>query len=376
MTFLVRLETGCRILWAGTMAEPALAWLRWANRAHYREQGLGYLERAVALDHPEAHFEMGLYYLEGPLRLGGEAMARAHLRRAAELGHGEAAFRLGEDERWKGLRPEGMAWITHSAGLGFAHAIHWLARAHATGDGTPVDPDAAALWAARAERAPAPAPARHSAVAGLQAWGEVDPLVRLGYGLRDLTDGALAPLAEQGWFPWVVLACGLPLLVAVLLGLYWYGLAVASVWGTAIGLLLFGIAVPPLLILVGLAWRLRRGMTTGRAHRRTEAAAAGGSSHACFHLGLASERGTADVPKDAHRARTWYLQAASEGHVEAMVRLAELLHWGAGGSRDREGAALWFERAAQRGHAQAAGMLAREYPGRGKTGAEAGILDE
>ena len=82
-----------------------------------------------------------------------------------------------------------------------------------------------------------------------------------------------------------------------------------------------------------------------------------GNATAQFYLGLMNESGWG-TSRDGERAVYWYLKAAMQGHVEAMVRMAALyFHHGGiqeeGVPQDYKRAAYWYWKAAMRGDATA-----------------------
>jgi hypothetical protein len=254
-------------------------------------------------------------------------------------------------------RAQAERWYLRSAELNFAPALRWLARAYEVGDGVTTDPTKAAHCSARLKQAHAFPPLRHSIVAGQKEWEQVDPLVRLCTGMRDVLEGALAPCAERHWFPWLLLGMGLLLLFVALLMVF---LAILTLWGSPFGLPVLAVLIPTLCMILLVARGIRRGMRYSRSHGRLEAAAQSGDRDACYQMGLAAERGTHEVPRDSVRAREWFQKAAQAGHAESMVRLADLLSWGAAGLRDQDSATRWLEQAASLGHVQAIRKLEAE----------------
>ena len=142
------LEFQVRRLAARVLGRRGERWFGWALNAPYENQALAYLDEAARCGNVEALLELGLYWRDAGLGVGGDASARAWFRRAAELGHGEAAFHLAECLRWGrgGLREpqEAHRWYLRAAQRGFGPAAAWLARAYAEGDGVSADPEEAA----------------------------------------------------------------------------------------------------------------------------------------------------------------------------------------------------------------------------------------
>jgi TPR repeat protein len=81
-------------------------------------------------------------------------------------------------------------------------------------------------------------------------------------------------------------------------------------------------------------------------------AAEAGEPEAVMELGLMHEFGR-EVPEDAVKARTLYVQAAAAGVVEADFRLGRLLSEGLGGPADLRAAFDRYLKAARAGHALA-----------------------
>ena len=318
-------------------------WLHWASRAHHPALGRRYLDRALALGGREAQFQEALVFLEGGYGPGGQTAAVQLLRRSAQRGHAEAAFRLAEALR-TGLGEvvadpaEALVWYSRSAGLGFGPSAGWLARAYADGDGVEPDPARAQDWQARAERLhPWPALSRnllrHDAAAP-------DPLVQLNAkvlgGMERAADRVLVHRAGR-W--------GLFLVLALLLGKGLYAVGVVF-WAGSTGLhhLPLLILLPPVAMLVWLALQLRRDRpSSGRDHLREAAEA--GDLEACYRLGLAYRQGDSQRLRDHLSAALWFRRAAEGGHREAMRALAEAYLGGHGVLRDRREAARWEETA-------------------------------
>lgn len=165
--------------------------------------------------------------------------------------------------------------------------------------------------------------------------------------------------------PLFVALAGLGILLLLLLGLVLVIGLVAWAWAKAgpTGLLILFVGTCPLWAsLVGflyLAWDLRWDRPSDRGWRSLETRAGQGDPEACHSLGVAFRHGNAQVPSDLHLARAWFLKAAEAGHPEAMVELAQLLRWKAGGPKDPDGARAWLERAVEAGHEGAREILVR-----------------
>lgn len=316
-------------------------WFRWAFKAPYENQALDYLEEAARCGNADALLELGLYWRDAGLGLGGEASARVWFRRAAELGHGEAAFHLAECLRWGrgGSREprEAHRWYLRSAQRGFGPAMAWLIQAYEGGDGVEADPGEAQRWKARlVGLGPLPSP-RRSCIAG--QWDEApETLGRARERLREtLADGLGKAQGHRTYEP-------------VVKGLAWTGLAlmVLAVAGLLLIITFGGLfMIPGVVAIAGLTmlwFSLRRGNWSG-ALRRLEQRADAGDPEACFRRGLAFLEGAHGLPRDPVMAQTWILRAAQAGHTGAMHKLSELLAWGVAGPRDPAGAEAWKEAA-------------------------------
>lgn len=331
---------------AAFSSDPEGLWLYWAAQAPRAGMGDWCLGRAVALGGREAQFQEALAYLEGGLGHGGEAVGLDRLRRAALRGHPEAAFRVAEVLRSGGRQvernaAEALTWYRRSAELGHAAAAHWLAHAHATGDGVLVDPSQAASWAEVTTRlGPALPPSRsllrHDAA-------PQDALERFLVQVSDAMNDAAARGVGSRWGRLALF------LVSGVVASYWLiGLIVLAtvLWVGSSGLyhLPVLIAAPPLAVLTWRAWRLRReGPRRGRDRLREAAEA--GDPEACHSLAVAHRLGSALHPKDPLAAAHWFRRAAEAGHPQAMLALAEAHRTGHGVLRNPQEAARWSEAA-------------------------------
>ncbi len=208
-----RLRWGAWRVLARLGRNPGATWHRRGLAQGDPERGVPCLEEAARYDHPEAHFELGLWYEEGGHGPGSRDRAARHYRAAAEAGHAEACFRLAELLGW-GIGPArdpgvALRWYQRSAQGGFRPAMEALARIYETAEGVPEDLEKSVAWtlqAREAEPAPLrcsrfarPSPARAPAPepgpeAGPNA--EADARFRLGMGL--LSEGR-DPAAALGW---------------------------------------------------------------------------------------------------------------------------------------------------------------------------------
>lgn len=342
---LPRVEGALRAWVARFAPDPSALWVHWARETHRPVQARDFLQRAAACGGAEGLFQEGLAWFGGGFGSGGDAAGRERMARAARRGHPEAAFWLAEALRTgRGGPRDGagaLVWYQRSASAGFGPAAAWLAEAHERGDGAPADPEQARRWAEAAVRlAPHPvlsrSPLRHDAA-------PEDPLVRAGAGVaRRLVAAADRVVAHR---------MGQRLVVAGAVLLAGSGLALVAtfflVGASGLFFLPLLMLVPPLLLLVWQAWRLRQeGPRRGRDRLRDAAEA--GDPQACFRMGLACRQGGPHRPKDDLEAARWFHRAAEAGHRGAMEALALAYLGGHGVLRDPREAARWAE-AARRG---------------------------
>ncbi|WP_306601571.1 tetratricopeptide repeat protein [Geothrix sp. 21YS21S-2] len=152
-----RLELAIRRVLARFRGSRDEVWYRWGLAASHRGTAVAFLEEAARLGHPEAHFELGLFYEEGGMGQAGREVAARHYRSAAEAGHAEASFRLAELLRW-GIGPSrdpgaAQRWYLRSANDGFRPAMDWLSRAYEFGEDLPEDLEMAVYWTMKARAA-------------------------------------------------------------------------------------------------------------------------------------------------------------------------------------------------------------------------------
>nr|WP_306672433.1 hypothetical protein [Geothrix fuzhouensis] len=302
------------------------------------------LDRAARLGGAVALFEEGLAFLEGGFGAGGQATGVARFRRAAELGHPEAAFRLAEALRTGHGCPRDPAqaevWYQRAATAGCGPAAIWLAQAYAEGDGVMPDAEHARHWSGVAERLRPHAPLRCSLLRHDAA--PEDVLVRAGAQAAAHVEAAAGLVVAHRTGRWVL---GLGAMVLACLSLGTVGILF---WAGSSGLFHLPLLMlaPPALMLAWQAWRLRReGPREGRD--RLHEAAEGGDPEACYRLGLAYQSGSGHRPKDGLSAALWYRRAAEAGHRGAMAALAEAYLGGHGVLRDPREAARWREAARQ-----------------------------
>lgn len=352
MGVLIAMENGLRALGAAFSRDPGTLWLKWGRRAHTNAQGLRYLRKAAELKHPEGQLELGLYYAAGGLGPGGKAEALALFRQSAEGGCREAGYHLAEALTWAGRHDEALMWHRRTAEAGYGPSMAWLAQALTYAEGVESQNlEKAAAWRQRLESlGPVPRPSR-SALLALPMAPELDPLVRFTRAVRDALEETVGGWVYQPWFP-VVLWGVLGLLAALVL----LGLALMFLRSGVFMVFLVPIGVG-LIQGAWLGWGLRRGSRASKAGSLRFLRAFQGDPEACFQHGMALGRGTEDFPKDPAEAQVWLLKAARNGHLEAMVQLADLLRWGVGGPRQADEARVWLEKAAAGGHPDAAQIL-------------------
>lgn len=355
---LLDLETGIRALLARFTKNPAAAWLRWGRNAHYVPQGLSYLERAAKLDNAEAHFELGLYFEGGGYGESLKGQAMDYYRSAAVLGHAEATFRMGEMLCGGiGIAADSEAGRTayrRAAEMGWRTAAEWLAGAFEKGEGMDPDAEMAAFWHRRAEKLESREPSR-SALLHLPTESPRNPLSRIANAIADGLDEWMGEAIHGQWFKWffwlIIVPCGLLGILGILgtlLAIIGFANVLAPAWVT-VAFLSMGFVVPTLFFFF--FWlSTGRGMHWSLMGRRHQAKAERGDPEACFKRGMVFLRGGPETPLDGAEARRWLRRAADGGHVEAMVKLAELLRFGHGGMKDSAQAKAWFDLAAEAGH--------------------------
>ncbi len=331
--------------WVARFApDPEALWLHWARQAHRTEMARLCLDRAARLGGAEGLFQEGLAYLEGGFGAGGHIAGAERMARAAGLGHPEAAYWHAEALRTGlgGPKDPGAAlpWYQRAASAGFRPAAAWLAAAHAAGDGVPVDPEQAQRWSRVAARLSSSAPLSRSLLRHDAAPG--GPLIRAGAGVAGGLEAAAERAVAHRVGRWV-LALGTILLAGLGLGV---PIALFLVGASGLFYLPLLMLVPPGLMLAWQAWQLRReGPKRGRDRLRE--AAESGDPEACFRLGLAYQKGTAHLPRDAQSAMAWFRKAAEAGHREAMRNLAQAYLSGHGVLRNAREAARWAEEASR-----------------------------
>lgn len=353
MGLLNWIEGRLRWLGAAGAADPGALWLRWGRRAHYKQQGLDYLTRSADLGNAEGQLELGLFYAEGGYGPGGKGYALELFRQSAEQGNLEAGYHLAEALRWAGRSEEALAWYQRSAQGGFGPSMFWLVKANEYADGLEQqDLEEAAFWRAGLEGLGTYEPPRRSVLMGQPEDADLDPLVRMMRAARDSAEAWVGQWVHRAWFP-VVFWGSLGLAAGCLFVGFVFIFFNSDIFGA-----LFSIPIiVGVLFGLRLWWGLRRGSRYSKRQHGIWVKAFKGDPESCFRYGLALKQGTSDVPKDPGEARTWFERAARQGHLEAMVQLAELLRWGAGGLRLPGEARAWLQKAADAGHPGAAEQL-------------------
>ncbi|SDB49265.1 caspase family protein [Bauldia litoralis] len=270
--------------------------------------------------------------------------------KASEQASGERryVFQLGRAYHAAGRFDEALARYTEAAEAGSAIAMNNRGLLHATGAGTPKNPEAALHWY------------RKGAEAGnVTAMGNLAGLYYNGAGVeRDfaqarewyaraaeggnvLAMNALALLYQDG--------AGGPQDIDAARALF--ETAAEAGYASAINNLArlynFGRGVP---------------VDYVRARQLYEQAADLGESAAMVNLGLMYENGEG-VRRDYRTARGWYEQAAALDNAGAMTNLGILYQYGRGVTESFDEARAWYERAAELGDAAAMANLAYMYDG-------------
>jgi TPR repeat protein len=285
----------------------ALALLRDDAQPSARVEAERLLRSAAEVGVPSAHFALGVLAESADAEPGAEqlAVAAAHYRAGAELGHRAAMVRWGLALlAGRGVTPDeqsGETWLRHAGLAGDPQAAALVGDLYARQSGLPPNFCEAALWFQRA------AEAGH--IGAARALGQIC-LRGGGFG----TD----PVAAAHW------------------------LRVAATAGDAVA-----------------AYDLGLCHAQGIGVRRDDAEAVQWFRRAAdtlpaarFWLGrmLAEGRG---IAADQAAARDCYLRAAAEGNGDAAVAAGEMLVNGRGGPADRERGMQLFMDAAARGHAGA-----------------------
>ncbi len=329
-------------LWVARFApNPEALWLHWARHAHYPQMARRCLDRAAQAGGAEALFQEGIVLLEGGFGAGGQSAAVERLRKAAAMGHAEAAFRLGDALRTglgsvQAAASEAELWYRRAATKGFGPAAAWLARAYHEGDGVAVDEEQAHHWGGISEQL-RPHPDLSRSLLHHTSASE-DPLVRWSsLGMLALERGADRLVARRAGRHLVALAALLLALLVLggLATLFWAG-------SSAMFHLPLLMMATPVLMLSWQAWRHWRERPRTSRDRLREAAEAG-DSEACFQLGLRHRVGGFHQPKDDLSAALWFRKAAEAGHGGAMQAMAEAYLGGHGVVRDPREAARWAE---------------------------------
>jgi TPR repeat protein len=259
---------------------------------------------------PTAHFLLGAMAESGVGMQPDIAAAAAHYRAAAERGHAAAKTRLGlallTGRGTKRSLAEAETWLRRGAHDGDALAAAVLGDFHASRDRRPPNLEEAAVWYRHAAELGHPGSARALAqTMAAGAAGKPDPNEIASWLETAIEGGEAAAWPELG------------------------GL-IAS-------------AALPAEQLPALHGWLRRMIHEDRPE-------------AGYYVGICVNNGIG-TPTDYVLARRYYLWAAGEGVIEAMVAAGEMLLNGRGGRADPALARTLFEYAAKRNHAGAAYAL-------------------
>ncbi|HEY3847272.1 MAG TPA: SEL1-like repeat protein [Acetobacteraceae bacterium] len=274
------------------------------------------LSSAAASGLPTAHFLLGAMAEAGSGMDPDPDLAVTHYREAAERGHRDAKTRLGlallAGRGTKRNLIEAETWLRHAAHGGDALAAAVLGDFHASRDLQPANPEEAARWYRFAAELGHPASARVLARM-IAVGGEGQPdMVEIAKWLRTAIEGGeMAAWPELG------------------------------------GMIE---SLPPGHLPVLHEW-LQRMIRENRPE-------AGYYVGVCVNCGIGT-------PADEELARRYYLWAAGEGVIEAMVGAGEMLLNGRGGPADPDLARSLFEYAGKRDHAgalYALGVMARDDP--------------
>ena len=277
------------------------------------------LERAVALEHPDALNMLGTLLVKAPPGSAPSAeLTRgvALLERAAQAGNVPALTTLGVLYlQGHGVAPDpskGQRLLEQAAGLGEARAMYNLSQVLIQGEGVPADPPRGFEWLKRAAEA-----------------GDPEAAYSLS---RHYSDGVGLPQSE-------------------LLALEWARKAAER-------------GYVPAMATLGVVLAKSSGDEV-EAKLWLERAARAGSAEAMFNLGalLARARGAA---RDYAAATQWFARAAAAGESRSMLALAGMYLRGEGVPRSDARAFGWYLRAAEAGDARAMGTVGELFlDGRG-----------
>ncbi len=119
-----------------------------------KDSELARVKAAAKRGDPEAQFQLGAYYHDGPGLAPDYEAAAAWFARAAQQGHTAAQFALGKMLlNAEGVLPDEMQaanWIRKAAEQGYAPAQDELARMYSNGTGVMADHSEAVKWATQA----------------------------------------------------------------------------------------------------------------------------------------------------------------------------------------------------------------------------------
>ncbi len=341
-------------------AHPGAALYAWGLSSALPDLAISCLEASADEGYGEAHFELGLYYKSGITGTQGRIQALQHFRKAAEQGHGEAAFHLAEMLRWREGAPchtqEIQALYELSAQKGFSPAIRWLIHAYESGDGMAQDPEKAALYQ---KKLPAvEAHVRESAVLK-KLRTEESPRKRFINQMGLDWDCAWSYLAESNHLAHllVISLAGL-LLVLGMIVFGWVSLVFSTPAWVWIGFLVLAALIgTPLLIL---HHKSHRRMNTSKRIQNLTRRADAGDTAALFEIGMEYLKGSADRPAEPAIAKRYLERSAQLGHREAMYQLGDLLSCNVAGPKQPEQSQEWFSRAAHLGHPKAIQRIHRK----------------
>lgn len=319
---------------------------------------IGELRTRAANDAPEALFTLGALYAAGKGGLPKSAdKATEHFRRAAELGHAEAAFRLGLAlEKGDGAeRDESAAaeWYEKAAAHDLGPALLNLAGLYLDGRGVDQDEERAFDLYSRA-------------CGKTTLWPASDPLA----DVQEVEAVVVSSGASFSSGAGGAVGLGLALARYHLGNLYFEGRGVEADEDEAADLYRLAAeqGFAPAQYNLSVCYREDRGLERRRLRLAAEwcaKAAEQGFADAQYNLGDMYWRGEG-VEEDAEQAAAWFRRAGEQGHCAAYSALGEMYRQGDGVEQDLEQAAVWYQKAWEQGDVDAALSLGRMYSSEGE----------
>lgn len=359
--WLWRLDLFCRrfvVLFSGNSGER---WLKWARNSRDARMADIMFERSARCGNRDGLYEWARI-CKNEMR-GDSAIAA--LARAAQLGHLEAAWEMGEAARWgyhmAKDRAASRRYYELAARQGHIPSIRTLAYALEIGDGLDPDPEAALRWQNRLQAllekinlentdgigSDADLPAQGGERARANSFLEALRFLKeLSGALTSRVSAGLAKPSGAVFFWGVMSALALYLVYILLSGTY--------------GALFFALFLMMAIIIIFLSiWSYFRSYRPDPALINLEKQAGAGQPMAMYQLGMLYRHGSPCLPQDLTTARQWFLRAAEAGHTEAMLNLGQLMAWGQGGPPDTAQARHWLLSAKRSGIAEADVYLQR-----------------